>query len=138
MCLTATSFFPIILSRKLENFALHQFDLGTSTHHTGIPTVHTTMADYTSIAATGRSLVRFLNHCFTEENPHPLGNTTTAVLIRSEDFKPSSEQGSAPAIRIRPCRSSSIESSVTEQLGRVGPQRVIMKEEPIFPWICTS
>ena len=56
------------------------------------------MADYTSIAATGRSLVRFLNHCFTEENPHPLGNTTTAVLIRSEDFKPSSEQGSAPAI----------------------------------------
>ncbi|HLT38490.1 MAG TPA: DUF4255 domain-containing protein [Enhygromyxa sp.] len=46
------------------------------------------MADYDSIASTGRSIVRLLNSAFTEENPYPPKNKTTrATLIRTEDFR---------------------------------------------------
>lgn len=44
------------------------------------------MTDYDSMASTGRSIARLLNAAFIEDNPHPLGATTSAVLIRSEDF----------------------------------------------------
>lgn len=45
------------------------------------------MADFDSLAYTGRSIVRLLNYWFAEQNPHPMGTTTNAVLIRTEDFK---------------------------------------------------
>jgi hypothetical protein len=51
------------------------------------------MPDYDSIAATGRSVVRLLNHCFSETQtsdaePHPVFNNTRATLIRTEDLQP--------------------------------------------------
>lgn len=54
------------------------------------------MADFTSIAAVGRSLERLLTACF-KEPPVPVeGRTTRAVLVRTEDFKvTSSGQGGA-------------------------------------------
>lgn len=45
------------------------------------------MADFRAIAATGRSLVRFLNRCFADESPVP-DQTTRAVLVRTEDLDP--------------------------------------------------
>ncbi len=45
------------------------------------------MADFDSLAYTGRSIVRLLNYWFAEQNPHPMGTATNAVLIRTEDFK---------------------------------------------------
>ncbi len=56
------------------------------------------MADYDSIASTGRSIVRLLNHGFEQDNPHPLDATTTAVLIRTEDFKTDSMNGDTTAL----------------------------------------
>ena len=43
------------------------------------------MANRQSIASAGESLVRFLNHCFTQDQPVPNSNTN-AVLVRTEDF----------------------------------------------------
>jgi hypothetical protein len=51
------------------------------------------MADFRSIAAAGRSVERFLNRCFDEEEPVP-GRSTQAVLVRTSDF----ELGSTTAI----------------------------------------
>jgi Pvc16 N-terminal domain len=45
------------------------------------------MADFRSIAAAGRSVERFLNRCFDEEEPVP-GRSTQAVLVRTSDFEP--------------------------------------------------
>jgi hypothetical protein len=45
------------------------------------------MADFDSFAGAGRSIVRLLNLGFTEANPHPTASKTSAVLIRTEDFK---------------------------------------------------
>jgi hypothetical protein len=61
------------------------------------------MADYDSIAATGRSIVRLLDHAFEETNPHPLGTTTKAILIRTEDFKTLSSTGAVEdGVGLRP------------------------------------
>lgn len=43
------------------------------------------MADFQSLAAAGRSLERFLNHCFEQEEPVS-GKNTRAVLVRSADL----------------------------------------------------
>ncbi|MFO7567686.1 MAG: DUF4255 domain-containing protein [Enhygromyxa sp.] len=56
------------------------------------------MADYDSIASTGRSVVRLLNHGFAEGNPLPLSTTPTAVLIRTEDFKAETNNESVAAL----------------------------------------
>jgi hypothetical protein len=47
------------------------------------------MADFTAIAAVGKSLERFLSACFTDPTaPAPVpGSTTKAVLASTEDFK---------------------------------------------------
>ena len=45
------------------------------------------MADYPGIAAASRSIERFLNYCFAEEQPVP-ESSTSAVLIRTADFEP--------------------------------------------------
>lgn len=45
------------------------------------------MSRFPSIAATGKSLERFLNLCFEEEQPVE-GSTTRAVLVRTEDLAP--------------------------------------------------
>jgi hypothetical protein len=45
------------------------------------------MADFRSIAAAGRSVERFLNRCFDEDEPVP-GRQTSAVLVRTSDFEP--------------------------------------------------
>lgn len=45
------------------------------------------MADFQSLAAAGRSLERFLNHCFDQEEPVG-GKNTRAVLVRSGDLAP--------------------------------------------------
>ena len=47
------------------------------------------MADFQSLAAAGRSLERFLNHCFDQEEPVG-GKNTRAVLVRSADLAPGS------------------------------------------------
>lgn len=49
------------------------------------------MPGYDVIVATGRSLVRLLNHCFSEvgeseDEPHSVLRGATATLMRSEDF----------------------------------------------------
>lgn len=47
------------------------------------------MADFASVAAVGSSLVRFLTHCFTQQQPIPGGSSTTdttVVLARTEDL----------------------------------------------------
>ncbi len=44
------------------------------------------MALSAAISATGRSLERFLDRCFEDEQPVP-GKSTHAVLVRTEDFK---------------------------------------------------
>lgn len=59
------------------------------------------MADYQSIAGASRSIARYLSHCYATEQPVP-GNTTTAVLTRTEDFV-SGDSGSVittPALSI--------------------------------------
>ena len=43
------------------------------------------MADFTSIAATGSSIVRFLDFCFRERQPIAERNTNV-VLVRTEDL----------------------------------------------------
>jgi hypothetical protein len=43
------------------------------------------LADFLSIAAAARSLERYLNHCFDEEEPID-GRNTSAVLVRTNDF----------------------------------------------------
>ena len=48
------------------------------------------MADFTSIAAVGSSLVRYLSHCFSQQQPLESGGNNTAetsvVLARTEDL----------------------------------------------------
>jgi Pvc16 N-terminal domain len=55
------------------------------------------MADYHSIAATGRSVERLLNHSFQVEEPVP-GRSTRAVLVRTADL----ETGTANAVIVEP------------------------------------
>jgi hypothetical protein len=54
-------------------------------------TVWSSMSNYDSIAATGSSIVRLLNHCFedieAEPEPDPACAGAKAALIRTEDFK---------------------------------------------------
>lgn len=57
------------------------------------------MASFQSIAAAGRSLERFLNHCFDEEEPVP-GKNTQAVLVRTADLEPSATVITEPALSI--------------------------------------
>ena len=57
------------------------------------------MASFQSIAAAGRSLERFLNHCFDEEEPVP-GRNTQAVLVRTADLEPSATVITEPALSI--------------------------------------
>lgn len=45
------------------------------------------MAQFQSIAATGKSIERFLNFCFDEEEPIESANTR-AVMVRTEDLEP--------------------------------------------------
>ena len=45
------------------------------------------MAGHECIAATGNSLERFLNHCFTAKQPLPPQSNTRATLVRTEDLK---------------------------------------------------
>lgn len=48
------------------------------------------MADFASVAAVGSSLVRFLTHCFEQQQPIPSGGTnstdTSVILVRTEDL----------------------------------------------------
>jgi len=48
------------------------------------------MADFASVAAVGSSLVRFLTHCFDQQQPIPSGGSistdTTVALARTEDL----------------------------------------------------
>lgn len=45
------------------------------------------MADFLSLAATARSVERYLNHCFAAGEPIE-GRQTTAVLVQTADFDP--------------------------------------------------
>ena len=47
------------------------------------------MADYQAIGAAGRTLERFLTHCFSEQQPVSSG-PTSVVLARTEDLSPTS------------------------------------------------
>ncbi|HEX3129375.1 MAG TPA: DUF4255 domain-containing protein [Thermoanaerobaculia bacterium] len=59
------------------------------------------MASFESIAAAGRSLERFLNHCFQEEEPISTpGQQTRAVLVRTPDFESSATVITPPALSI--------------------------------------
>lgn len=59
------------------------------------------MANFGSISAVGVSIERFLNASFTEESPLE-GTTTKAILVRTEDFDPTSTSSSLtrPSISI--------------------------------------
>lgn len=58
------------------------------------------MANYRSLASVGRSIERFLNHCFDEEQPVP-GRSTTAVLVRTSDL----ETGNQNSLIVEPALS---------------------------------
>lgn len=57
------------------------------------------MAQFQSIAAAGRSLQRYLNHCFAQDEPVTTASTR-AVLVRTEDLSPTSSSTAigAPAL----------------------------------------
>lgn len=59
------------------------------------------MAQFQSIAATGKSIERFLNFCFDEEEPVD-GSNTRAILVRTEDLDPTRSPTAiaSPAISI--------------------------------------
>jgi hypothetical protein len=58
------------------------------------------MADFTAIAAVGKSLERYLSACFLEEPAPVPGKTTRAALIRTEDFDASPRIIPATALSI--------------------------------------
>ena len=59
------------------------------------------MASFESIAAAGRSLERFLNQCFHDEEPIPIPDQhTRAVLVRTADLGPSATVITEPALSI--------------------------------------
>ncbi len=91
------------------------------------------MADFDSLAYTGRSIVRLLNYWFAEQNPHPMGTATNAVLIRTEDFKTDQNND---ALLVPPTVSSTGSTS-TGPCGRPGRRSATKKVGPTSRSTCT-
>lgn len=58
------------------------------------------MADFASVAAVSSSLVRFITHCFEQQQPIPSGGTnvtdTSVVAVRTEDLNIDDNPSAAP------------------------------------------
>ena len=54
---------------------------------TPVPEAPEAVANFRCISAAGKTIERVLNACFAEEEPISNSKKTTAVLVRSEDFR---------------------------------------------------